>query len=229
MDNLRQTPAAPPPDPGGEGVRVRRKPRGRAWPMETRLALAAVAVAGVVILAAALAPAAPPSAEAVPPSGAGTPVAAHRGHDARADARGQALPPSWASEARPGNEPRAADPNDLASWFRPGDPEPSGANVIRALHEAGIRTGIGAFPPPGTSPPLEGLAVPEDFVLPEGYVRHHQTSDDGKPIEPILMFSPDIALHDAQGRPVAIPANRVVPPELAPPGLPLRRVRPGTP
>ena len=48
-----------------------------------------------------------------------------------------------------------------------------------------------AIPPPGTRPPLVGLAVPEDFALPEGYVRHHQATDDGQRIEAILMFSPD--------------------------------------
>ena len=121
------------------------------------------------------------------------------------------------------------DPDDLAAYFQPGDPEPTGAEVITALQEAGVRTGLGAFNPPGTSPPLEGLAVPGDFPLPEGYVRHHQVTDEGVPIEPILMFSPDFTLFDAQGRPIAMPANRVVPPALAPPGLPLRWVRVGKP
>ena len=118
-----------------------------------------------------------------------------------------------------------SDPDDLANYFRPGDPEPSGADLIRGLQSAGVRTGLGAFNPPGTSPPLEGLAVPEGFPLPEGYVRHHQVTDEGVPIEPIMMFSPDFVLHDARGKPIAMPADRVVPPELAPPGLPLRRVR----
>ncbi|MGH8079865.1 MAG: hypothetical protein ACREP7_04765, partial [Lysobacter sp.] len=93
------------------------------------------------------------------------------------------------------------DPDDLAAYFQPGDPEPTGAQVIEALQQAGVRTGLGAFNPPGTSPPLVGLAVPEGYELPEGYVRHHQVTDEGVSIEPILMFSPDIALHDAQGRP----------------------------
>ena len=121
------------------------------------------------------------------------------------------------------------DPDDLAAYFQPGDPAPTGAEVIEALQEAGVRTGLGAFNPPGTSPPLAGLAVPADFKLPEGYVRHHQVTDEGVPIEPILMFSPDFTLYDAQGRLIAMPASRVVPPELAPPGLPLRRIRVGPP
>ncbi|MBX9403706.1 hypothetical protein K4L06_20560 [Lysobacter sp. BMK333-48F3] len=117
------------------------------------------------------------------------------------------------------------DPDDLAAYFQAGDPEPTGAQVIEALQQAGVRTGLGAFNPPGTSPPLVGLAVPEDFALPPGYVRHHQVTDEGVAIEPILMFSPDFVLHDAQGRPIAMPADRVVPPALAPPGLPLRQIQ----
>jgi hypothetical protein len=66
--------------------------------------------------------------------------------------------------------------------------------------------------------------VPEDFALPTGYVRHHQATDDGQRIEAILMFAPDFQLLDAQKRPLEMPANRVVPPELAPPGLPIRRI-----
>jgi hypothetical protein len=98
------------------------------------------------------------------------------------------------------------------------------ADVINRLHEAGVYTGLGAFSPPGTRPPMIGLAVPEDFALPMGYVRHHQATDDGQRIEAILMFAPDFQLLDAQKRPLEMPANRVVPPELAPPGLPIRRI-----
>jgi hypothetical protein len=117
------------------------------------------------------------------------------------------------------------DPDDLASYFQPGDPEPTGAQVIEALQQAGVRTGLGAFNPPGTSPPLIGLAVPEGYELPQGYVRHHQVTDEGVPIEPILMFSPDFVLRDARGRPIAMPTDRVVPPALAPPGMPQRQIR----
>lgn len=116
------------------------------------------------------------------------------------------------------------DPNDLASYIRPGDPEPTAAELIHALREAGETGGIAAFNPPGTSPPLPGLAVPEDYPLPPGYVRHHQVTDDGEPIEPILMFAPDHVMHNAQGQVIPLPENRVVPPELAPPGLPIRQV-----
>jgi hypothetical protein len=64
------------------------------------------------------------------------------------------------------------------------------AEVITRLNEAGVSTGLGAFSPPGTRPPLIGLAVPEDYALPPGYVRHHQATDDGQRIEAILMFAP---------------------------------------
>lgn len=130
-----------------------------------------------------------------------------------------ALRPVPAAEAVP-----VRDPNDLASYVRPGDPEPTMAEVISALRETGEQQGIAAFNPPGTSPPLKGLAVPPDYVLPPGYVRHHQVTDQGEPIEPILMYAPDHVLLDAAGQTVPIPEDRIVPPERAPPGLPIRQV-----
>ena len=128
--------------------------------------------------------------------------------------------PDPAVEAKPVRR----DPDDLANYVSPGDRAPTMNEVIDRLHEAGIRTGLGAFNPPGTSPPLIGLAVPEDFPLPEGYVRHYQATDDGQRIEPILMFSPDFDFRDASGRAIPLPDNLVVPPHLAPPGLPLRPI-----
>jgi hypothetical protein len=117
-----------------------------------------------------------------------------------------------------------ADPTpDLRSYVARGE-KPTMAEVIGRLHERGIHTGLGAFNPPGTRPPLVGLAVPEDFELPKGYVRHHQVTDDGQRIEAILMFAPDYQPLDAAGRPIPLPRDRVVPPELAPPGLPVRRI-----
>lgn len=214
MTEPRQ-PAPPPSGPDGDGVRVTPK-AGAA----SRLLLPGLAV-GVLVLAVfvggwlLLAPAAPsapvPAAASVVPAS----------HDA---APALAARPVVAARAEVAELP-SDDPNDLATYFRPGDPEPTGAEVIGALHDLGIRTGLGAFDPPGTSPPLEGLAVPPDYPLPDGYVRHHQVTDEGVAIEPILMFAPDFVLYDADGRPVTLPENRVVPPELAPPDLPVRRVR----
>ena len=128
----------------------------------------------------------------------------------------------------PASIPRMRDPDgdqtpDLADYINAGE-KPTMGEVIARLHDAGVHTGLGAFNPPGTKPPLVGLAVPEDFPLPPGYVRHYQATDDGQRIEPILMFAPDFQPRAADGRPVAAPSNRVVPPELAPPGLPIRRI-----
>ena len=104
------------------------------------------------------------------------------------------------------------------------DAIPTISDLIKRLHEAGIFSGIGAFNPPGTRPHMVGLAVPEDFVLPKGYVRHHQATDDGQRIEAILMFDPDHRPVDANNQPIAVPKDRVVTPELAPPGFPIRRI-----
>lgn len=127
--------------------------------------------------------------------------------------------------------PRAAPPaegdsdptRDLSHYVMRGE-KPTMAEVIKRLHENGVHTGLGAFNPPGTRPPLVGLAVPKDFPLPEGYVRHHQVTDDGQVIEPVLMFAPGFQLYDGARQAIPMPADRVVPPELAPPGLPLRRI-----
>jgi hypothetical protein len=130
------------------------------------------------------------------------------------------LPAAPASSRR---DPDGDPTPDLADYLNPGE-TPTMAEVIDRLHAAGVTTGLGAFQPPGTRPPLVGLAVPEDYVLPEGYVRHYQATDDGRRIEPVLMYSPDYQWYDAAGRPVTLPPNRVVPQELAPPGLPVRHI-----
>jgi hypothetical protein len=119
---------------------------------------------------------------------------------------------------------RTGDANDIATYVSPTDPEPTAAELIQALRDSGETGGIAAFNPPGTSPPLLGLAVPEEFELPEGYVRHHQVTDDGEPIEAILMFSPDYVFRDASGAVIPIPEDRVVPADMAPPGLPIRPI-----
>ena len=140
-----------------------------------------------------------------------------------------ALPAAAGVAAAPAPDvSRVRDPNgdltpDISDYVNKGE-RPTMAEVIDRLHQAGVTGGLAAFSPPGTRPPLIGLAVPEDFPLPEGYVRHYQATDDGQRIEPILMFSPDHEFVDAANQPIAIPKDRVVPPELAPPGLPIRRV-----
>lgn len=101
---------------------------------------------------------------------------------------------------------------------------PTMAEVIEQLHERGVYSGLGAFQPPGTRPPLMGLAVPENFELPPGYMRHYQATDDGQRIEALLMFVPGWQLYDEQQRPITMPEDGVVPPELAPAGLPIRQI-----
>ncbi|HVH17002.1 MAG TPA: hypothetical protein VNF72_01770 [Myxococcota bacterium] len=91
-------------------------------------------------------------------------------------------------------------------------------------------SGIGLFPPPGTDPPKIGIIVPEGFELPEGYVRHYQVTDDGQALPPILMFHPDYDWVDEGGAHVEASENGVVPPELAPAGMPIEMLElPETP
>ncbi|UUZ54290.1 hypothetical protein LP419_38955 [Massilia sp. H-1] len=189
---------------------------GRPWRLSGgRLAIAFVlAVAGVTALLVLWTPSWT-GGPAAPASMAVTPPPQHA-----AGVTASGLPPP-APHAPPEGD---ADPTrDLSSYVARGE-KPTMAEVIERLHQRGIHSGLGAFSPPGTSPPLVGLAVPDDFPLPKGYVRHHQSTDDGQPIEAILMFAPDFQLVDANNRPIPMPDNRVVPPELAPPGLPPRRV-----
>lgn len=104
-------------------------------------------------------------------------------------------------------------------------PTPTAPELPRFPDEpADQPTGIALFPPPGTDPPKVGLVVPEDFELPEGYVRHHQTTDDGVELPAILMFHPDYEWLDENGVPIPLPPDLVVPPELAPPGMPIDRL-----
>ncbi len=217
----------------GDGVRVIREPRSRfSAAMIVTVLAATLVVAGVATLVlssrspdtvagrvagADTAPAAPAAAE--PPVAAPVRAAATAARAPRRDTAVQAMP-----IVRNPDDLPSGDPDDIATYLSPGDPVPTMTEVIQAMHDMGDHTGIGAFNPPGTSPPLQGLAVPEDFVLPAGYVRHHQVTDEGEPLEPILMFSPDGVFVDASGRAVAIPEDRVVPPEMAPPGLPVREI-----
>jgi hypothetical protein len=102
-----------------------------------------------------------------------------------------------------------------------GKPEIGAADAIAALRAAGVTDGLAAFNPPGTSPPRSGVIVPDGVALPEGYVRHYQTTDDGQALPPILLFHPDYEFFDASGQRIEVPADRVVPPELVPPDIPI--------
>lgn len=128
-----------------------------------------------------------------------------------------ASPPSGAgtkAQAKP--EPR--EPGRPAA---PGAPEAVAAGEEASDAAPPVASGIGLFPPPGTDPVKVGIVVPEDFELPEGFLRHYQATDDGQELPPILLFHPDYEVLGDDGRPIPLPEDRVVPPELAPPGLPI--------
>jgi hypothetical protein len=166
--------------------------------------------------------AAPPTGA---PAGAGSPGAAAAAPAAPLSKR--ALTPRRVATRKPADKDAPDVSGEVAEALKDAikdGREVTAGEYIQALHDAGIYEGIGAFNPPGTSPPLEGLVVPPDYELPEGYVRHFQSTDDGQPIDPILMYSPDYEFFDANGNPVPIPENRVVPPEQAPPGFPIQPV-----
>jgi hypothetical protein len=94
------------------------------------------------------------------------------------------------------------------------------------LNAPGEHAGLEAMPPPGSKPIKQGIVVPDDVELPPGYIRHYQTTDDGRQLPPILMYHPDFAGTDANGNPIPVPADRIVPPDMAPPGLPHRTLDP---
>lgn len=214
----------------GDGVRIVRE---HGPSLRPALAFAALAIGAALLgywqMRPELKPAsAPPAQGAAPAPTAPAEIASAPAYEARSEvpAPAPAAPPADAPRILPTSpdDARSGDLNDIANYITPGDPEPTAAELIQALRDSGERGGIAAFNPPGTSPPLIGIAVPEDFPLPPGYVRHHQVTDDGQPIEAILMFAPDFVLRDAAGRVIPIPEDRVVPPELAPPGLVPRRI-----
>ncbi len=211
----------------------------RAWGISwVHIALALAVGAGVPLLWLWFAPPATPATVAVAFADARTLAVQPQGDMAprgNALAQGPALavPPSPASQADSMalvsaplitrmRDPHGDQSPDITDFINNGE-VPTMAEVISRLHAAGVRSGLGAFNPPGTRAPLIGIAVGEDFELPPGYVRHHQFTDDGQRIEPILMFSPDHPLVAAVGQ-AARPQDLVVPPALAPPGLPIRHI-----
>ncbi|HYV49333.1 MAG TPA: hypothetical protein VFA20_30955 [Myxococcaceae bacterium] len=116
-----------------------------------------------------------------------------------------AAPPASAPTTRPG---------------RPAVPPPPPQPVTQPPPDG--PSGLALFPPPGTKPIKRGIVVPEGFELPPGYVRHYQTTDDGQRLPAILMFHPDFKPTGPNGQPIPIPPDRLVPPELAPKGMPVQ-------
>jgi hypothetical protein len=127
---------------------------------------------------------------------------------------------SFAVTARP--ELASADPEEPADNGDLDLPDEVYLNQIDP--GPGERTGIHLFPRPGTKPIKGGLVVPDGFELPPGYMRHYQATDDGERVPAILVFHPDYQLVDPSGKPVPLPPGRVVPPELAPPGMPIQTI-----
>lgn len=215
----------------GDGVRIIPEPSSQArWALILQLLALVLIAAGIAYLVYPARSTPSPSAASTPERAQGAETATTDAVDSAIEAEDKRMTPPRRHTAQPAQTPsnpadlRSGDDNDIATYLSPDDPEPTMAEVIQALRDSGDHGGIAAFNPPGTSPPLQGLAVPEDFVLPPGYVRHHQVTDDGQPIEAILMYAPDYVLRDADGRPIPIPEDRVVPPEMAPPGLPIRPI-----
>ena len=120
-------------------------------------------------------------------------------------------------ESRPSSKTATGKADGL-----PKAPEINAGEYIAALRAAGETEGLAAFSPPGTRPPNPGILVPDDYELPEGFMRHYQSTDDGGQLAAVLTLSPDYELYDEDGNPIALPQDRIVPPELAPPDLPIR-------
>lgn len=195
--------------------------RGRVWLLAAALVLVALAL--LLLLRPLLMPHPETVAVHQAPSGSGAPAG-----DAPGGRTQRRAPDEDTRPARPvprrevAPPPRQAAAGDVA----PADRDPPAGDADTG---GGEPSGIALFPPPGTNPPKPGLVVPDDFELPPGYVRHNQVTDDGTQLPPILMFHPDYEWVDASGKPITLPADHVVPPELAPPGMPLHTLEiPGT-
>ncbi len=199
---------------GSDGVRITAGRRGRKE-IGAILGAAALVALSLVTVARWLQPDAPGRRAASPPAAAAAaelaPSNAPRaGAVVRVEARPRrvtgAAPPPRGGAPSPAEAPDGGPPTHEEPPFSIGSPG----------------SGIALFPKPGTDPVKAGIVVPDDFELPEGFVRHFQVTDDGEPLPAILMFHPDYEWVDANGEPIAIPADGVVPPQLAPPGLPIR-------
>lgn len=203
-----------------DGIRVidTRGPRKRG-----RIALAALVVAGAaigVITVLARAPAEPERSESSAVVGHEVGAAPQAGAPVAVAAKPIGRPVPRAAPAEPPLPPTQEEEERALERKLAGEPtytiEPPGSP----------KSGIALFPAPGSDPLLRGIIVPEEFPLPEGYVRHHQVTDDGQPLPAILMFHPDYEWVDESGQPIDVPADRVVPPELAPEGLPIELLAP---
>jgi hypothetical protein len=209
--------------PHDDGVRVVRVRDGR----RTSLVIGAAVALPVVLTLAAVAvirwSPRPPAGAA--PRAAAVEVATASAEPPAADPRPAASssrPPSRVVPRRvvaaPVEEPAGLGASPVPQPQKPRR-EIDAADAIAALREEGVHEGIAAFGIPGSHPPKAGILVPEEFELPEGYVRHYQSTDDGEQLPAILMFHPDYEFVNERGEVVKLPDDLVVPPEMAPPGL----------
>jgi len=139
-----------------------------------------------------------------------------------------APPPATPPAVKPRPAAKPALPKHLESQVAAVPPEvleqlPEGLYELPKPGEE--PTGLMVFPAPGTDPLKKGILVPEDFELPPGYMRHYQATDDGERVPAILMFNPVTPPLDANGQPMKVPEDGIVPPELAPPGMPIQMLK----
>jgi hypothetical protein len=211
--------------PGDDGIRIVRVHGGRRVYV-TIAAAVAVPVVATLVAVAVIRWSARPVAGGVPrpPAGAldlassADPPATEPGHPAPVASRAPTHVVPRRVVTAPVEEPAGLGASPVPHPQKPRR-EIDAADAIVALREEGVHTGIAAFGIPGSHPPKSGILVPEDFPLPEGYVRHYQSTDDGEQLPAILMFHPDYEFLNERGEVVPLPEDLVVPPEMAPPGL----------
>ncbi len=211
--------ARPPHGRDDDGVRIVTLERGRRfyWMVSMLIALPIVAtvIAVAVIRSAPTVPSAPPAV--VPEAIAQVDVPPPAPRPAASRSPGAHVVPRRIVAA-PVEDPAGLGASPVPQPQKPRR-EIDAADVIVALREEGVHDGIAAFGIPGSHPPKAGILVPEEFELPEGYVRHYQSTDDGEQLPAILMFHPDYEFVDDQGAVVKLPDDMVVTPAMAPPGI----------
>jgi len=189
------------------------------------LLIAAAALVALALIAIVRPLLTPPAVEA-PAAVAVRPAAAARAGGPHPLLVPRELPPPAVDPSAAESDPLAAvdrsQPQNVEAALRAAMEEAAAEAAARAAEGGeGEPAGIELFPPHGTNPPKSGIVVPDDFELPPGYLRHNQTTDDGQALRPILMFHPDFVMLDETGAEIELPEDRVVTPDLAPPGLPI--------
>ncbi|MGH0038261.1 MAG: hypothetical protein ACQGVK_24785 [Myxococcota bacterium] len=116
-------------------------------------------------------------------------------------------------------------PHDAVSPPLPDEPPPPDLGPPpQRRRQLTVESGLGNVPAPGTKPLMEGVVVPDDYPLPEGFMRHYQVTDKGESLEPILRLHPDYELLDENGDPIPLGPGRIVPPEWVPGDMPVRKL-----